>query len=240
MRRFPRLLAAMIALGILGWIALPAAPVLGHGADLDDDGVPNLLDNCLFVPNPAHTEATDCSGDGDATDPGEGFGQQCDRDGDGVGDACDNCVEAYNPRPGDPAFPGNALPAESFQTLTGDQLDDDADGYGNACDGDFNQSGLVIGGPDTTELSASIGEEVAGDTCGVSGDMPCAIFDIDGVGDVIGGADTTLYGAMAGMALVDAGNVARIAAMRDSAAADMKCPSCPLTCEAGVDGDCSP
>lgn len=43
--------------------------------DYDNDGVPNILDNCPTVPNP----------------------DQEDSDGDGVGDACDNCPDVYNP-----------------------------------------------------------------------------------------------------------------------------------------------
>ena len=43
--------------------------------DCDDDGVPDLEDNCVYLPN----------------------GDQADKDGDGVGDACDNCPSDPNP-----------------------------------------------------------------------------------------------------------------------------------------------
>jgi len=43
--------------------------------DTDDDGVPDIEDNCPLIPNP----------------------DQRDRDGDGVGDVCDNCIGAPVP-----------------------------------------------------------------------------------------------------------------------------------------------
>lgn len=80
--------------------------------DADGDGVPEAADNCPFGVNPANLVPTDCNGDGDTDDPGEGVFEQCEQDGDGVGDACDNCPATHNP----------------------DQADRDGDGVGDACD----------------------------------------------------------------------------------------------------------
>ena len=56
--------------------------------DSDGDGMHDLVDNCPAVSNPAHLVPTDCNGDTDSDDPGEGVGEQCDLDGDGPG-GCD-------------------------------------------------------------------------------------------------------------------------------------------------------
>ena len=109
---------------------------LGCDPDDDDDGVPDVNDNCPFVSNPGQEDG-DGDGVGDLCDncpvvpnpgqedvDGDGVGDECDNcpvvpnsgqedvDGDGVGDACDNCVAVPNP----------------------DQEDSDADGFGDACD----------------------------------------------------------------------------------------------------------
>ena len=60
------------------------------GQETDDgDPIGDACDNCLGVSN-WNLGATDCNGDGDDTDPGEGAGEQCDQDGDGCGDDCDS------------------------------------------------------------------------------------------------------------------------------------------------------
>lgn len=79
-------------------------------ADLDGDGVPDTIDNCIFVPNADQTD-TDGDGVGDACDlcPANASANH-DEDGDGIGDECDVC----------PGFPNY-------------QLDTSGDGVGDAC-----------------------------------------------------------------------------------------------------------
>ena len=43
--------------------------------DIDNDGILNVNDNCIDIPNP----------------------NQADSDGDGIGDVCDNCPNVNNP-----------------------------------------------------------------------------------------------------------------------------------------------
>jgi hypothetical protein len=52
-----------------------ASAVIDSDGDLDDDGVPDAIDNCPLVPNR----------------------DQADEDQDRVGDACDNCLFVRNP-----------------------------------------------------------------------------------------------------------------------------------------------
>jgi uncharacterized repeat protein (TIGR01451 family) len=66
-------------------------------ADSDDDGVPDLTDNCVNDPNPDQAD----------TD-GDGIGNACDDDydGDGVDDATDNCRKVGNPDQADTDLDG--------------------------------------------------------------------------------------------------------------------------------------
>ena len=74
------------------WVANPPQD------DVDLDLTGDACDNCPRDPNPAHAAASDCNGDGDSSDGGEGAGEQCDVDRDAIGDPCD-CL------PEDPANP---------------------------------------------------------------------------------------------------------------------------------------
>ncbi|MBZ5640802.1 MAG: thrombospondin type 3 repeat-containing protein [Acidobacteriia bacterium] len=95
-------------------------------ADVDRDGIPDVLDNC---PKAANADQLDADGDGhgDACDncPAVFNPDQSDNDGDGIGDVCDpdtdndgvpndldNCPAVYNP----------------------DQSDADGNGVGDACE----------------------------------------------------------------------------------------------------------
>jgi hypothetical protein len=145
------------------------------------------------------------SADNCPTDPNP---TQADGDGDGVGDVCDNCVTIANPR----AAPNLAqyLANNPFAVLTGGQRDDDHDGYGNKCDAKFVGTGLV-GGQDLTEFRASVG---------TSGHRPCAIYDLDETGTLIGGSDLAVFRTLA------------------NKLPGPKCTSCSLTCSAGTAGSC--
>ena len=94
--------------------------------DDDADGVPNVVDNCPVVYNPAQTD-TDNDGRGDDCDncptvynptqhdtDVDGIGDECDPDidNDGIPNATDNCPYVANP----------------------DQLDTNNDGIGDACE----------------------------------------------------------------------------------------------------------
>ncbi len=92
----------------------------GVYADTDDDGVPDIEDNCWEVSNPYQLDL-----DGDCPDPPYTSDPEC-------GDACDIC----------PSDPDNDIDGD---TICGDvdncpeianpgQEDDDTDGYGNVCD----------------------------------------------------------------------------------------------------------
>jgi hypothetical protein len=120
---------------------------------------------------------------------------QADSDGDGVGDACDNCVLRSNPR-ARYAF---------YRTTTGGQLDDDADGYGNACDHSFYpvppSKAIVPWDPDVVQFKGALNQSVASQTCGLTGDQPCDIFDLDGISPVISALDTISYKALINLPL---------------------------------------
>jgi hypothetical protein len=83
--------------------------------DTDEDGIPDVEDNCPTVANPGQENA-DGDAHGDACDicPDDADDDQLDSDGDGLGDACDNCPAVAN----------------------ADQADGNLDGVGDACDGD--------------------------------------------------------------------------------------------------------
>ena len=160
--------------------------VLEFGADTDNDGVLDNVDNCPLIANPDQAD-TDGDGIGDVCEPdtdgddviddsdncpliknpdqadtdGDGVGDACDggadTDGDGIEDASDNC-------PFDP----NA-----------DQQDTDGDGIGDVCD--------------TVEGADSDGDGVPdnSDNCPLIANPDQADTDGDGVGDACdGGADT--------------------------------------------------
>jgi hypothetical protein len=121
--------------------------------DFDNDGIPNVEDNCDLIANPG----------------------QADMDDDNVGDDCDNCLYTYNPDQGDADGDGigdycetdadddgipneldncwlvpNNLQENSDSDVFGDscdncpyvenpeQYDEDGDGEGDFCDGDFH------------------------------------------------------------------------------------------------------
>lgn len=138
----------------LNWLSAPVNPTVGlggvgndyswYGADMDEDGFLNELDNCPTDYNPTQDPAV-CNGDLDGdlilnnidncpTTPNH---DQADEDEDGVGDVCDNCRRVSNPG----------------------QADEDSDGVGNKCEVDTSDDGVI---PVTGSqlLSCSVAEEL--------------------------------------------------------------------------------
>jgi len=187
-------------LSVMGPSSAQSDAFLWHGGtlatspDQDVDGWPDALDAC-----PTRSDPT-----------------QQDSDADGVGDACDNCVARANPR-----VASNFLTTNPWATLTGGQRDDDADGYGNACDGKFpGVPGTVVGSADLLQFRASSGKARTVDTCGTLGTRPCALYDLDETGLVLGTGDLARLRQLAGKT------------------AGPRCPTCPLACSAGPQGSC--
>ncbi len=94
----------------------------GPGGDLDDDGVVNAEDNCIFAPNDGQSDI-DLDGLGDPCDP--------DRDGDGFANA-DDC------------FP------DDRERFPGDGPDEQCDGIDEDCDGEIDED-FAPGDCDTGE-----------------------------------------------------------------------------------------
>ncbi|MDG1945187.1 MAG: thrombospondin type 3 repeat-containing protein [Halioglobus sp.] len=92
-------------LALDGHFVTVTAEVVSDG-DSDGDGVPDLTDNCLSVPNTLQKNTDGAADGGDACDPND--------DNDGYEDAYDNCTKVPN----------------------NDQLDGNSDDVGNACDPD--------------------------------------------------------------------------------------------------------
>lgn len=117
--------------------------------DDDDDGVPDISDNCQFTANP---DQTDTDGDtlGDPCDPDDdndgildgadncqliSNNNQADADTDGVGDLCDTCTDTDGDGFGNPGFPANTCTPDNCPLVANSsQADFDADQVGDACD----------------------------------------------------------------------------------------------------------
>gem|GEM_PF-7027504 len=93
----------------------PVRYIGAQGADSDQDGTPETLDNCVNTSNPDQRDR-DSDGLGDACDNAPLYPNmfQNDEDKDGIGDAQDNCPKDHN----------------------SDQKDTDFDGVGWVCDDD--------------------------------------------------------------------------------------------------------
>jgi hypothetical protein len=155
-------------------------PIVSCDMDDDEDGVCDIVDNCLDGYNP----------------------DQADVDGDGFGDICDNCVEVYNPEQanadgdlfGDVCDNCPSVPND-------DQTDSDQDGLGDACDncpaianadqadGDADGAGDVCdncpGVPNSGQANSdgdSFGD--ACDNCPLVDNEDQLNSDLDDIGDV--------------------------------------------------------
>lgn len=98
-----------------GVVQLPDVAAQANGgyvfSDLDEDGIPDIRDNCIEIANPDQTDA-DNNGRGDACDDFDRDGiinsldncpnvpnrDQYDRDGDGIGDVCDDQENRFTER----------------------------------------------------------------------------------------------------------------------------------------------
>jgi hypothetical protein len=127
-------------------------------ADVDHDGVGDVVDLCPVVPSPT-LNAADSDRDGVGNDcdncrqavkqyneDAEELGVplymyarnipfQADADGDGIGDACDNCVTVANCEGYGPDMPYTVGQPLAYDDAGRCQRDDDADLLGDACQG---------------------------------------------------------------------------------------------------------
>jgi PKD repeat protein len=80
--------------------------------DQDNDGVPDVSDNCPTVYNP----------------------NQADYDGDGIGNICDQCTDSDADGFGNPGYAANSCQTDNCPyDFNPDQIDSDGDGYGDSC-----------------------------------------------------------------------------------------------------------
>jgi hypothetical protein len=153
--------------------------------DADDDGIPDVDDNCVSTPNPDQRD----------TD-GDGLGNACDDDddADGILDAADNCDLVPNLDQADPDNDGLGNACDEDDDADGvpdtadncpltpntGQLDSDGDGLGNACDEDDDADGV----PDTADNCVLIPNAGQTDTDGDGqGDACDSDDDGDGIPD---------------------------------------------------------
>jgi len=136
-------------------------------SDLDLDGSPDSVDNCLGLFNPDQANS-DTDEHGDACDncpvvhnpdqidtDGDDIGDSCDNcpsvtnydqvdtDNDGMGDSCDDCTDTDEDGYGDPGFPANTCVEDNCPyAYNPDQADSDSDGVGDSCDNCLNMANL--------------------------------------------------------------------------------------------------
>lgn len=106
--------------------------------DCDEDGIPDLLDNCPFNAN-SNQQDNDDDGVGNKCDLCPGADDFVDSDADGVPDCVDKCPVLYNPgqEDGDSDSVGDDCDNCPDKTNT-NQQDNDSDGIGNRCDNCIN------------------------------------------------------------------------------------------------------
>jgi len=174
----------------------------GEQADSDEDGIPDLTDNCPAIPNP-YQEDTDVDDIGDACDEctdtdNDGYGNpgyaantcpddncpdvanpdQTDADADGIGDACDECTDTDSDGYGNPGYASNTCPDDNCPDVANpDQTDADADGIGDTCDECFDTDSDGYGDPDYPANTCP------DDNCPDVSNPDQTDTDADGIGD---------------------------------------------------------
>ncbi len=156
--------------------------------DLDLDGVPDSVDNCVAVQNSSQWDLDR-----------DGVGNPCDADddGDGVTDPLDNCPFTQSPNTQDVDQDGFGDPCDDSDAdgvmddrdncrlqRNPTQLDSEGDGAGNVCDPD-DDNDTVPDGPDNCQVVSNPLQEdrdgdTVGDACDLCADQPDTGMDTDG------------------------------------------------------------
>jgi len=173
----------------------------GLPLDSDNDGIPDVTDNCPNTANP-NQEDIDGNGIGDACDdcidvdgdsicddvdncPDTPNANQEDTDGDGVGDACDDCLDTD----GDTICDGiDNCP----NIANSNQEDTDSDGIGDVCDDCTDTDGDIICDDIDNCLSVVNPNQDDTDGDGVGDDCDSCPTDVDNDSDgdgICGNAD---------------------------------------------------
>jgi hypothetical protein len=172
--------------------------------DQDDDGRPDMMDNCPALPNPDQSDV-DHDGAGDVCDddadgdkvPNDSDNcrlaanaDQADGDQDGLGNVCDNCPTLANSAQADVDGDGVGDSCDNCPSVANrNQANADNDQFGDACDLDSDNDGVA----DAT------------DNCRQVPNANQADRDQDGIGDVCDGLEQRRNEVLVGGGIAVAG-----------------------------------